>query len=814
MTFESTGAAPKTVGVSGTGVLPTPILTVTPTTLNFPSTAVGAGSPSQSFTVSGSNLQGNVTITAPANFQIRTGTGLFSSAPIVLTPGGGNLATTTIDVRFVPTTPGTFSSAVGVSTPNGTGTVSNNVTVTGTSVAGPQGITVNPSTIDFGTVTSSGSASTQTFEVGGTGLSADIVLTSSSANIQFRNASAGGSFVSGPITLTQTSGTVALQVIEVRLVATVAPGPFSNTITASSTGSTSRVVTVTANNASGGTSDISVSNPDGNTFTFATRPNTVSVAQRFLVAGTNLVQDLTVGATGPNAGFFQVSKTGNTNDFFSTITFQRDAQNNVEQVPVFVRFVPGAQAITVTSTVRNSSAPAPNFDVSVTGISEPTIRLDQAIGGFPTNTVKLQQSAPVTVLLEGFLLDGNVELRFPADATDPVRNPAQTPQFKFSLDGGVTYVTSATITPDPATGNFSTALQVIFAPVRVGNANQELEFRTSSLSGGNFFTLTSQFGRATGFGIAIEPTAQSQATVVRTGNSATITFNLTNAPAGSQYGQNRLVIGSSTFLTTLPQNLFPQDKQNFNPGTTTNGAYNFGTGTEIGSGNDTYVVFSGNNNSFTVTNLDPAKSYKFFGFEFNNDGVLNAENYLVPNIEPQSPLPVELVTFTAKLRNRAVVLNWATASETNNRGFEVQRSQTGTEDSFTTILTKAGVGTTTVRTSYEATDAQPLAGLSYYRLKQIDLDGKTTTTRPVAIRTSLGDVSLFPNPTQGSVIIQLPEGSTDNLLVRIMDLTGRQIQTSRLNAAGQLNTDNLKSGTYIVIIGEGAQTVTKKLVKN
>jgi len=814
VTFASAGATTQNVGVSGTGTLPTPILTATPSPLaDFGSVTVGATSATiRSFTVSGQDLQSPVTITPPTGFRIRTGANFFSTNAIILIPTNGTLAGTQVDVVFSPTAVQAYVSDITVASTNAA-TQLVRVTGTGTATSGSPVVNVNPNNINFGTVTSSGSTSTQSFEVSGTDLTADIVLTPSISNIQIRNATAGGSFSSSPLTLTRTAGTVAAQVIEVRLVSLVAQGAFNESIAVTSTGATATQVTITAQNTSGATSDISVSNPDANNFTFVTRPNTTSVSQRFLVAGTNLVQPLVVQAIGPNAAYFQVS-TDNV-VFTSSVSFTPNAQGNVTQRPIYVRFVPGVNAVTVTSTIRNSSAPAPDFDVSVTGISEPTIRLDRPIGSFAEDVVKNTVTAPVTVKLEGFLLNGDVDLRFPADASDPTRNPLQTPLFEFSLNNGATYVKQATITPD-ADGNFSTNLLVRYAPVRVGNAAQEMQFRNASFNNNNFFPLTSGFGRTTGFSIAIEPATQSTATVERSadGTSATITFNLGSAPAGT-YGQNRLVIGSSTYLTTLPTSLFPVDKQNFNPGTTTGGgAYIYGTGTATQASSNTYVVFSGANNAFTVTNLNPALSYNFYGFEFNNDGVLNAENYLVPNNQPQVPLPVELLSFTAKARNNSVVLNWVTASEKNSRSFEVERSTTGKAGSYTTVLTKEAAGTTTVKTKYEAIDTRPVAGLSFYRLKQIDLDGKSTTTAPVAVMTTLGDVSLFPNPTQGDATILVPQGSTEGLSVRITDLAGRTVQSGQLNAEGKLSTSNLKSGTYIVTIGEGAQAVTRKLVKN
>ncbi|SHI91537.1 Por secretion system C-terminal sorting domain-containing protein [Hymenobacter daecheongensis DSM 21074] len=812
VTFTSTTATAN-VGVSGTGTLPPPILTATPSPLaDFGQVRVGSSSntPFPFFNVSGQDLQGPVTITPPTGFRIRTGNNAFSTTAIVLTPTNGTLASTQIDVRFSPTAIQTYASDITVVSTNATTQL---VRVTGEGIAstGNATLVVDPTTIDFGTITSSGSTRVERFEVSGTDLTDNITLTASSTNIQFRNATAGGSFSNAPIVLTRTGGTVTPQSIEVQLVPLVAKDGFNESISVVS-GLVSSSVTVTANNPSGGTSDISVANPDGNTFTFATRPNTTSVSQRYLLSGTNLVQDLVVRPIGPNAQYFQVSADNVV--FSNSLSFTPDAQNNVVQRPIFVRFIPGSAAITVTATIRNSSAPAPNADVSVTGISQPTIRLNNALGDFGQSVVKLTTSAPKTVRLEGFLLDGNVGIRFPADGNAAgTLNTAATPLFEFSLNSAA-YTKEATITPN-VEGNFVANLDVRFAPPRVGNADQNLEFSNFSFFGdNNFNALSSGFGRATGFSIAVEPTAQSTARVVRNGTSATITFDLSNPPTGTTYGQSRLVIGSSTYLTTLPTNLFPRDKQNFDPGAAINGAYQYGSGTAIEAGTNTFVVFSGNTNSFTVSNLTSGVSYKFYGFEFNNDGVLNAENYRVPNNEPQVPLPVELVSFSAKLRNNAVVLNWATASEKNNRGFEIQRSQTGKESDFTTILTKEGAGSTTTQTKYEAVDSRPLPGLSFYRLKQTDFDGATTITKAIAIRATLGEVSLYPNPTQGEVTILVPQGSTENLAVRITDLVGREVQAGVLKADGKLDTSNLKAGTYIVVIGEGKQAVSRKLVKN
>lgn len=809
ITFVSNGAGTRSTGVSGTGILPAPDLTVAPTDLNFGTTTVGLATASQSFDVSGSSLQGDVTVTAPTGFQIRTGAGFFSASPITLTPTNGALANTTIDVRFVPGGAQAYDANVVVSTPNNATVTTRQVRVTGTATqsSGNATIVVNPGALNFGTITSSGSANNQTFEVSGTDLTNNIVLTPSSPNIEIRNASLNGTFSKGPITLSRTGTTVSPQTIEVRLVSLIAQGPFNQRIDLTS-GATATQVTITGNNTTGTTSDISVSSPNQNAFTFATRPNTVSAPQSFLLAGTNLVQPLVVEPIGPNSQFFEISETAN-GPYVRSLSFQPNSQGNVLQRSIYVRFIPGNLPLNVTSTIRNSSAPAPNFDVSVTGISEPTIRLSNIVGNFPDNVVKGTTSAPRPVTVEGFLLTGDVDIRFPADLSDAERNPAQTPLFEFSRNNGGLYVKETTVTPD-ADGNFSLPLQVRYAPVRVGNAAQELQFRNPSFNDNNYFALNSGFGRTNGFSIAIEPMVQLTARVARSANrtSAVITFDLA---ASQGYGQNRLVIASSTYLNELPTTLFPQDKQNFNPGTTTNGAYVFGTGTVIESSSDTYVVFSGSSQIFTVTSLDPNKEYKFFSFEFNNDGVLNAENYLTPNNEPQTPLPVTLVSFSAKVSGSQVAIRWETASELNNKQFTVERSRDSR--TFETILTRAGQGTTNATTVYNEVDRQPLNGVSYYRLKQVDLDGKTSYSNIASVSLlKAGEVVMYPNPVANVLTITM-NGGTESVSVTITDLSGRMVQTQQLRADGKVDMANLKAGTYLVTVGKGDTKVTRRVVK-
>ncbi|MGV3539466.1 MAG: hypothetical protein ACO1OQ_06615, partial [Rufibacter sp.] len=123
-------------------------------------------------------------------------------------------------------------------------------------------------------------------------------------------------------------------------------------------------------------------------------------------------------------------------------------------------------------------------------------------------------------------------------------------------------------------------------------------------------------------------------------------------------------------------------------------------------------------------------------------------------VEGYSPstgtLPVTLTSFTSASQTSQVVLTWITASEKDNKEFVVERSTDAVN--FAPIETIAGNGTTTTLQHYTFKDAAPVAGISYYRLKQIDFDGafeyskvisaKVQATQPAKLKLA----SVYPNP--------------------------------------------------------------------
>ncbi|PTB97576.1 hypothetical protein C9994_02090, partial [Marivirga lumbricoides] len=142
--------------------------------------------------------------------------------------------------------------------------------------------------------------------------------------------------------------------------------------------------------------------------------------------------------------------------------------------------------------------------------------------------------------------------------------------------------------------------------------------------------------------------------------------------------------------------------------------------------------------------------------------------------DESNPLPVELVYFTAENRNTTVDLEWQTASEFNNDFFEVQRSFDG--KSFEVIGLVEGNGTVNQLINYGFTDYSPLAGETYYRLRQVDYNGDYEFS-PIAKvnREELSDLTLVPNPTSDQAIYLRLSGFhvEQPVQVKIFDLQGK-----------------------------------------
>jgi len=170
--------------------------------------------------------------------------------------------------------------------------------------------------------------------------------------------------------------------------------------------------------------------------------------------------------------------------------------------------------------------------------------------------------------------------------------------------------------------------------------------------------------------------------------------------------------------------------------------------------------------------------------------------------------PVEMATpLQVRLQNQTAVLTWRTETESNNAGFEIQRSRDGIQ--WQRIGWQNGQGNSLSSYSYTYTDESPFLGTSYYRLKQVDFDGDFDYSGTVSLRYAPRQVIIYPNPVQDKLFIQT-ESSLQELL--IYDALGKLLKTSIDN--NTINVSTFAKGIYTLKITiEGEDFYEKILVK-
>lgn len=181
--------------------------------------------------------------------------------------------------------------------------------------------------------------------------------------------------------------------------------------------------------------------------------------------------------------------------------------------------------------------------------------------------------------------------------------------------------------------------------------------------------------------------------------------------------------------------------------------------------------------------------------------------------------PVELIHFSAIARDKSAILSWATASEQNNKGFEIERSIDGRN--WVNIGFIAGKETTSIQQHYQFTDVEPASGANYYRLKQVDFNGQFDYTSIVLVQFVKENISasIFPNPVKEQLTLSISSSQVSTAQVSIFDHTGRRVSSFNIDTEKGANTKIidtalLPEGIYFLQINNGTeQTELIKFVK-
>lgn len=190
-----------------------------------------------------------------------------------------------------------------------------------------------------------------------------------------------------------------------------------------------------------------------------------------------------------------------------------------------------------------------------------------------------------------------------------------------------------------------------------------------------------------------------------------------------------------------------------------------------------------------------------------------------------SALPVGLSLFKGERQANQIKLDWTTATETNNKGFELQRSADGRNfSSLSLIATKTLQGNSSTPLQYDYTDERPVKGSNYYRLKQVNRDGKIAYSAIVLVKspgaTGIAFIDVYPNPVKSILKIKLASATANKVDIVITDLAGRVIkqQPAKLIAGDNLveiAMASMQAGQYFVkaTCSNGCEGAIIKIVK-
>ena len=220
-----------------------------------------------------------------------------------------------------------------------------------------------------------------------------------------------------------------------------------------------------------------------------------------------------------------------------------------------------------------------------------------------------------------------------------------------------------------------------------------------------------------------------------------------------------------------------------------------------------------------------------FASEGNSD---NLADFTSPTLDPtiglsNVPLPVEITSFTAQAQGRTIELSWATKTEVNNSGFDIERQAASTvagapSATWTKVGSITGKGTTNTPQNYSFSDVVKEAGTYNYRLKQIDHDGNFTYSSEVTVKATLSasDYQLsqnYPNPFNPSTKFTFAMKTSEHVAVKIYNSIGQEVATllDGVVPADEIQNvtfdgSRLASGVYFYVLRAPDRVDVKKML--
>ncbi len=284
-------------------------------------------------------------------------------------------------------------------------------------------------------------------------------------------------------------------------------------------------------------------------------------------------------------------------------------------------------------------------------------------------------------------------------------------------------------------------------------------------------------------------------------------YNVRRSGTGPTTGQWQYQVGSGAFTTIGSPITW---------GTATNSAGNTQSLIDLSGIPSLQNVAPGTTITFRVVNWGAGSAG---GTWYLNDpasptGGAPGDDFTVNGVE--APLPVELVYVDASIKNEIVKIKWETASEIDNSHFVIEKSTDGRN--FREIGTVMGNGTSYQLNNYTFTDDAPAKGINYYRLKQVDFDGRFEYSKVVSVRFGRGEEQMLLYPTLAAEEIQLrfPNSTEVEGTIQFFDQVGHLAKTLAFESdifELQIPISELASGHYFVKIQNGLVIETLRFTK-
>lgn len=221
-----------------------------------------------------------------------------------------------------------------------------------------------------------------------------------------------------------------------------------------------------------------------------------------------------------------------------------------------------------------------------------------------------------------------------------------------------------------------------------------------------------------------------------------------------------------------------------------------------------------------VSGVSTAITLRIYGYDGTGSASVNTANWRIDDlsltltVEAAVVAPVELKNIKVSKKNAAAELSWQTATENNNSHFDIERSNDGVK--FSRLDAVKGNGTTNIVQNYTFTDDAPLKNINYYRLRQVDFDGKETVYKTVSVNFGKNTTTkVYPSIAKDKINVEISgdKGPSDLLVVNLLGQVVKAQKLQNTEGVFPVNISDLPNGSYIMRIVSKNENISLRFEK-